>query len=252
MNRLSLVFLLIVSFPLLLMAQEWDRNAQDPVATELWVEPSVVTPGKGNAPPSDAIILFDGSDLNAWESTQAGEAIAWTVEDEVLTIAVGSRSIQTKQAFGNVQLHLEFCTPSKENSEGPSGQGRGNSGVFFMGKYELQILDSYQNRTYGNGQAGAIYKQHPPLVNASRPAQQWQSYDVIFMAPVFGEHGQVLHPATITAFHNEVLIQNHSPLLGPVEYKGMPQYQPHAAKLPLQLQHHGNPVSFRNIWIREL
>jgi hypothetical protein len=250
-TRFSLLMMMLY-LPCALMAQNWERDAQDPQATELWVEPPVVTPGQGASAPSDAIVLFDGSNLAAWASTEEGEPIAWTVEDGVLTIAVGSTNLKTKQAFGSVQLHLEFRTPSKEDSEGPTGQGRGNSGIFFMGRYELQILDSYQNRTYGNGQAGAVYKQYPPLVNASRPAEVWQSYDVVFMAPVFGEAGQLLRPATLTAFHNGVLIQNNVSILGPVEYKGLPQYRPHAAKLPLQLQHHGNPVSFRNIWIREL
>lgn len=229
----------------------WQRDTLDPAATELWAAPRQVS-APADAPPADAIVLLDSSGHSAWEGTRNGQAVGWTFADGVLTIAPGSGDIRTRQAFGSIQLHLEFRIPAPENMEGPTGQGRGNSGIFFMERYELQVLDSHGGTTYSNGQCGAIYKQHAPLVNASRPPQTWQTYDVVFMAPVFSESGQVLRPATLTAFHNGVLIHNHSSILGPVEYRGLPQYQSHADKLPLRLQDHGNPVSYRNIWLREL
>jgi hypothetical protein len=148
-----------------------------------------------------------------------------------------------------VQLHLEFRTPAKIEGK---GQGRGNSGVFFMGRYEVQILDSHDNPTYVNGQAGSIYKQHPPLVNASRPPGEWQTYDIVFVAPRFAADGSLISPARITAFHNGVLVQHNAVLGGPTEYRGPSKYKPHAGKLPLELQDHGNPVAFRNIWAREI
>jgi hypothetical protein len=157
--------------------------------------------------------------------------------------------VQTKQAFGDVQLHLEFRTPAKVVGD---GQGRGNSGIYFMGLYELQILDSWQNPTYANGQAASIYKQIPPLVNASRQPGDWQSYDVVFIAPRFAADGKLLRPARMTAFHNGVLVQHDVTLRGPTVFRGEPKYSPHAAKLPLLLQDHRNPVAFRNIWVREL
>ncbi len=160
-----------------------------------------------------------------------------------------SGSIQTKQSFGDCQLHIEWRTP--EIVEG-KGQGRGNSGIFLMGKYEIQVLDSYNNLTYPNGQAGSIYKQHIPLVNASRAPGEWQSYDIIFTAPVFIDDGGVRKPARVTVFQNGVLIQNHVKILGETVFIGAPGYEPHAEKLPLSLQDHNNPVSYRNIWIREL
>lgn len=234
-------------------AQEptWDRASQDPVATELWEPvPPKVTPGAAGAPPSDALVLFDGKDFGQWEKVGGGK-VGWEIDKEegCMTVKGGTGSIQTKKDFGSVQLHLEFRTPSELQGE---GQGRGNSGVFFMGKYELQILDSYSSETYANGQAGAVYKQYPPLVNATKAPGEWQTYDIVFIAPVFGESGRMVRPATLTAFHNGVLIQNHVAILGPVQYKGQAIYTPHEAKLPLQLQDHGNPVSYRNVWIREL
>jgi len=248
---LLLTLLLCLTISSTLFAQDWDRNAQDPVATEIW-NPRVpkVTPGASwGAAPSDAIILLDGSNLDNWESTADGQSVGWELKDGVLTVVPGQPTIQTKQAFGSVQLHVEWRSPSVLEGE---GQGRGNSGIFLMGKYELQVLDSYSSDTYSNGQAGAIYKQYPPLVNATKEPGEWQMYDIIFMAPVFSDSGSLLRPATITAFHNGVLIQNNKALMGPVEYRGLAQYRAHADRLPLQLQEHGNPVSYRNIWIREL
>ena len=207
-----------------------------------WKEPPVVTPGEGNAPPSDAIVLFDGEDLSAWKG---GEK--WKVVDGVAIPQAGG--VTSKQAFGDIQLHLEWATPEKVSGK---GQGRGNSGVYLMGKYEVQILDSYKNKTYFDGQAASIYKQFPPLVNASRKPGQWQSYDIIFTAPRFDEDGKLLSPAYITLLHNGVLVQAHTELLGATYYARPPSYEAHPEKLPLFIQFHGNPVRFRNIWVREL
>ena len=207
-----------------------------------WREPPVVTPGEGTAPPSDAIVLFDGENLSAWEG---GEK--WNVENGVAIPREGG--IASKQAFGDIQLHLEWATPQEVSGQ---GQGRGNSGVYLMGKYEVQILDSYKNDTYFDGQAGAIYKQWPPLVNASRQPGEWQTYDIIFTAPRFDEQGKLAAPAYITLLHNGVLVQNHTELKGGTFYDRPPKYEAHPEKLPLHLQFHGNPVRFRNIWVREL
>ncbi|MGA4579663.1 3-keto-disaccharide hydrolase [Limisphaera sp. VF-2] len=204
----------------------------------------VVNPGP---PPSDAIVLFDGKNLDAWESEQGGPA-RWRIEDGAMVVVGGTGNIRTRRAFGDCQLHIEWATPEKIEGE---GQGRGNSGVFLMGRYEVQILDSWQNPTYQNGQAGAVYGQAPPLVNASRPPGQWQTYDIIFRAPRRDGSGKVVRPATITVLHNGVLVQDHFEIRGST-YLERPQYEPHPDKLPLVLQDHGNPVRFRNIWIREL
>ncbi|MEM9984708.1 MAG: DUF1080 domain-containing protein [Bacteroidota bacterium] len=246
----SFILIFILSGSTYLQAQDWERQKQDPTATELWEPvPPKVTPGQGMAPPSDAVVLFDGSDFSAWEASN-GEEITWKLDQAEACMTVAGRGgIKTKQKFGSMQLHLEFRTPAKLEGK---GQGRGNSGVFLMGRYEIQVLDSYSSETYANGQAGSIYKQYPPLVNATRPPGEWQSYDIIFTAPVFGEGGRMVRPAVVTAFHNGVLIQNNVALLGPSEYKGQAIYKPHADQLPLSLQEHGNPVSYRNIWIREL
>lgn len=209
----------------------------------VWEEPPVVDPGGPQTPPSDAVVLFDGSDLSAWHG---GEN--WDVKDGVASPA-GKGGITSKQSFGDVQLHLEWAAPEKVEG---SGQGRGNSGIYFMGKYEVQILDSYENETYFDGQAGSIYKQWPPLVNACRKPGEWQTYDILFTAPRFDVEGNVLKPAYMTVLQNGVVVQNHSELLGGTFYDRPPQYEPHSEKLPLQIQDHGNPVRFRNIWVREL
>ena len=234
-------FLFVMSF---VMGQEKD----DPKLTEVWdPEPEVIKPGQGTAPPSDAIVLFDGSNLDEWKGTN-GEA-KWAVEGGAMTVKPKTGAIKTKKAFGDVQLHIEWRSPTKIEGE---GQGRGNSGIFLQGLYEVQVLDSYQNRTYSNGQAGSIYKQHIPLVNACRAPGEWQTYDIIYQAPLFKKDGSLGRPARVTIIHNGVLIQNNVELLGPSLYIGKPKYKAHAEKLPLMLQDHNNPVSYRNIWIREL
>jgi len=226
------------------------RKEGDSKLTEVWTPvPKVITPGKSdNLPPSDAIILFDGKDASAWVDKD-GKPAAWSVAENNLTVKPFSGDIHTKQSFGDCQLHIEWRSPVVVVD---AGQGRGNSGVFLMGRYELQILDSYNNPTYSNGQAGSIYKQRIPLVNASRPPGEWQSYDIIFIAPVFHEDGSLKTAARMTVLHNGVLIQNNVELWGEMQFVGIPFYEKHGAKEPLLLQDHHNLVSFRNIWIREL
>jgi hypothetical protein len=207
-------------------------------------EPRVVNPGP---PPADAIVLFDGTDLSQWQSRHGGKKAAWEVQDGVATVnATGD--IATKQPFGDCQLHIEWATPSVVKGD---GQGRGNSGVIIQGRYELQVLDSYGNKTYFNGQAGAVYSQYAPLVNVSRKPGEWQYYDVIFHAPRFDENGKLLKAATITVLQNGVLVQDHVEIKGPTG-QSPTKYEAHPLKQPLVLQDHGNPVRYRNIWIREL
>jgi hypothetical protein len=231
----------------------------NPADTEVWEPvPKIVTPGANNsAPPSDAIVLFDGSNLNEWVSTKDKSPAKWTVADGIMTVNKPAGNIETKRNFKNYQLHLEWRIP--ENITG-SGQARGNSGLFLAGTgggdggYELQIVDSYNNKTYVNGQAGSIYKQHIPLVNASRKPGEWQTYDVVWTAPTFNPDGSLKTPAYVTAFHNGVLIQNHAELKGETVYIGKPEYKKYESA-PIKLQAHGDPsepISFRNIWVREL
>ncbi len=242
-NFFILAFFLAVA-PLL--AQE---AGKDPKTTELWaITPKVVTPGTnyGEAP-SDAEILFDGKDLNNWTG-ENNSAPKWEVKDGAVTVTKSGGIIKTKKTYADAQLHIEWRTPAKVEGE---GQGRGNSGIFFMERYELQVLDSYDNKTYPNGQAGSIYKQSVPLVNASRKPGEWQAYDVVFIAPRFSENGRVITPARITVFHNGILVQNNTEIWGGTQYIGLPFYEAHG-KGSLVLQEHGNPVSYRNIWIRPL
>lgn len=217
--------------------------------SEVWEPvPPVVTAEPGQAP-SDAIVLFDGSDLSAWESASDGGEAGWAVEDDgALTVAPGAGGIRTKQEFCDVQLHVEWRSPAEVKGE---GQGRGNSGVFLQERYEVQVLDSYENETHPNGQAASVYKQSIPLVNASRPPSEWQTYDIIYMAPRFSEVGGLIKPATVTVLHNGVLVQNHFKIQGTTEWIGPPKVEPHGCA-PLYLQDHGDKVSFRNIWIREI
>ena len=222
-----------------------------PEATESWEPvPRSVTPGKENhLPPSDAIVLFDGSSLDNFLSVRSGGKPEWTVENGVMTVKPRTGDIRTKEAFGDVQVHIEWSAPDVVKGE---GQGRGNSGIFLMSTYEIQILDSYENRTYSNGQAASVYKQFPPLVNAMRKPQEWNTYDIYFTAPRFNADGMMVSPARVTVVHNGVLVQNNVELKGPTEYIGIPQYKAHADALPIILQDHGDLVSFRNIWVRKL
>lgn len=243
------MFALSTELLVLLLASIASGQQGDPKATEVWTPvPPVVDPGGAGRPPSDAVVLFDGRDLSEW-SGQDGKAARWKVADGAMTVVAKTGDIETRRDFGSVQLHIEWRTPSVVEGE---GQERGNSGIYLMKRYELQVLDSYRNETYVNGQAGSIYKQYPPLVNASRPPGEWQTYDVIFMAPRFTADGKLESPATFTVLHNGVLIQNHVEVKGSTVYIGEPRYEAHPEKAPLLLQDHGNPVSYRNIWIREL
>ena len=224
-----------------------------PIHDESRPQPPVVEPGpppeRPVAPPSDAVVLFDGKDLAKWRSQKDGSPARWKVENGYMEVVAGTGDIRTDQAFGDCQLHVEWATPAPGVGE---GQHRGNSGVFLMGQYELQVLDSHGNRTYPDGQAGALYAQYPPLVNASRPPGQWQTYDVIFHGPRFDASGKLLRPARVTVLHNGVLVQDGRELTGPVAHKARPPYKAHPEKLPLGLQDHGDAVRYRNIWIREL
>ena len=222
----------------------------DPKLTEAWNPvPRVVMPGKTAAdPPADAIVLFNGKDFSNWKSVE-GNDIKWKLENNAFTVTGGSGDIQTKQGFGDCQLHIEWRAPAEVKGE---GQRRGNSGIFFMGRYELQVLDSYNNSTYSNGQAGSIYKQHIPLVNVCRSPGEWQSYDVIFTAPRFSPDSTIKSTAHMTVFQNGVVIQNNVTLWGNTVYIGIPKYEMHSDKEPLILQDHGDAVSYRNIWIRQL
>ena len=233
----------------LIMAGLFAQDEWKPVLTEKWEPvPPKVTPGEGTAPPSDAIILFDGKDLSQWENAD-GEPAEWKIEDGIFTVEPGTGSIQTKQSFGDIQLHLEWRAPFEVVGD---GQNHGNSGVFLQMRYEIQVLDCYENVTYSNGQTASVYKQHIPLVNACKPTGEWQTYDIIYMAPRFNEDGTLFAPATVTVIHNGVLVQNHVTIQGTIQYIGLPEYETHDLKQPLSLQDHGNPVSYRNIWVREL
>ena len=226
----------------------------EPQMTEFWTpQPKVVVPGdiQTLSAPSDAIILFDGKDLSLWQHSD-GTAPVWKVHDGVATVVkgTGKGDIYTKQAFGSCQLHVEWCTP--EDIQGES-QSRGNSGVF-IGPYEIQILDNYNNETYVNGMCGSIYKQTPPLVNALRKPGGWNTYDIIYTAPVFKEDGTYLYPPRVTVFLNNILVQNNTRILGSTEFIGLPHIEKHGFR-SLGLQTHGDPsksISFRNIWVREL
>ncbi len=238
MKKLFLLFCLAILY--------YGIHAQitDPVATEVWEpEPKAVHPGSVTAAPSDAVIL--GPD--AWVHKD-GAALQWDVADGVITVKKGTGAIFTKEKFGDCQLHLEWRAPKVIEGK---GQGRGNSGVFLQNRYEVQVLDSYLNRTYSNGQAGSIYKQSLPLVNAMSPPGEWNTYDIIYEEPHFNADGIKVSSAYITVLHNGVLIQNHTEIKGTTPYIGLPKNPPHEDDV-IQLQDHGNPVSFRNMWIRKL
>ncbi|NSW93924.1 MAG: DUF1080 domain-containing protein [Bacteroidales bacterium] len=263
MKRLLIIVFMFLPF-FAILAQERQRPAQQsepqqyparmtPQMTEFFTpEVKVIQPADVvGMPPSDAIILFDGTDVNKeWEDLK-GNPTKWIVKDGELVCVKGSGPIQTKRKFTDFQLHVEWKTPAEVSGE---GQGRGNSGVYLQGLYEVQVLDSYNNPTYVQGQAGSIYKQYAPLVNASRKPGEWQSYDIIYTAPRFGNDStKYFTPPRVTVLHNGVLIQNNVSLRGPTLYIGIPEYsvRKHGPG-PIQLQDHGNPVAYRNIWIREL
>lgn len=231
---------LALSLAAVVVAAPWEDSA-----VQADDHPTVITPGLGAAPPSDAIVLFDGTDLSAWSKPDGGAA-GWEVQDGVMLAVPRQGPVVSKQSFGNIQLHLEFATPSKPQG---SGQGRGNSGVYLQARYEVQVLDSYENETYPNGQCGAIYGQHPPLMNACRKPGEWQSYDMVFHGAEFGADGEKTRSATLTVFHNGVLIHDHAEVTGRTT-ASMNGEGPGPG--PLYLQDHGNPVSYRNIWLREL
>jgi len=213
------------------------------------LEPLVVTPGRTSTdPPSDAVVLFDGKSLDKWRSSD-GSPAKWRVRDGYMEVAAGTGDIRTADSFGDCQLHIEWATPAVPKGE---GQERGNSGVFLMERYEIQVLDSYINKTFYHGQAGSVYKQYAPLVNASRPPGEWQSYDIIFRAPRFDEQGKVTERARVTVLHNGVLIQNNVEIYGNTYDDRAALYIAHPLQEPLRLQDHGFPVRYRNIWIRKL
>lgn len=244
MNKTKLLFAAIYLFALSLEAQ-----ITDPKATEVWKPaPRVITPGTAtNTAPSDAIVLFDGKNAMEWTHTD-GSAVKWDLADNAMTVVKGTGGIKTKRTFGDCQLHIEWRTPAEVVGK---GQGRGNSGIFLQSRYELQVLDNHENETYSNGQAASIYKQSIPLVNACLPPGEWQTYDIIYTAPRFNEDGVKVASAHITVLHNGVLVQNNTEIKGTTEYIGLPKNSKHG-KAPIMLQDHSNPVSYRNIWIREL
>ena len=247
--RLSLTLALVVMSASNLDAQaslgSWPQHSKErPMAP-------VVTPGPhvSIAPSSDAVVLFDGTSLAKW-TQRDGSPAKWRVVDGAFEVVKGTGTLTTRDAFGDAQLHLEWMSPKPAVG---TDQDRGNSGVFFGGgRYEVQVLDSYQSVTYADGQAGSLYGQHPPLVNASRPPGEWQSYDIVYHRPRFDGGGKVLSPARFTVFHNGILVQDNAELVGPTANMSRPPYEAHPDRLPISLQDHGHPVRFRNVWIRDL
>jgi len=229
-----------------------DIDRPHPKVITPWTSSTQAAPGRA---PSDAIVLFDGQDLSKWqkqpEPKDGGKVIdaKWKVENGYMEVTPDTGSIITREKFGDIQLHVEWASPKQVTEK---SQGRGNSGVMFMGRYEIQVLDSYNNITYADGQAGAIYGQYPPLVNPALPPGEWQTYDIVFEAPRF-EGDKVVTPAYFTVLFNGVLVQNHMASLGATRHRQVATYAPHAPEGPLLLQNHGgNPVRFRNIWVRRL
>jgi hypothetical protein len=246
-----------------LLALAWSPSAQDPNAPgyrdtprlpDGWrvhdadrPRPPAVDPGPAREPvaaPADATVLFAGSTLDAW---RGGGATAWVVADGAMQVA-GKGDLETKEHFGDCQLHVEWCAPSPAKGD---GQHRGNSGVFFFGLYEIQILDSFENPTYADGQAAALYGQKPPLVNACRRPGEWQTYDIVFRAPRFAD-GELVAPARVTVVHNGIVVQLDEAMIGRTAHRDVGRYEPHAERGPIRLQNHGDPVRFRNVWVRPL
>lgn len=211
-------------------------------------QPTVITPGAAGlaqSPPSDAVVLFDGTSTDAWKGGP------WTIEDGAMVVN-GTGGITSKESFGDCQLHLEWKAPTYADGKNPKSQGRGNSGVFFMGKYEIQVLDCFENQTYPDGMTAALYGQEPPMVNACRPSGEWQTYDISFRAPRFRDDGELESPAVVTVFHNGVCVHHARPLMGPTRHRTNTKYETHGPTGPIQLQDHSNPVAYRNIWVRPL
>ena len=261
LNRRLFALMTLLSFAVLGISTEMATRIASGQTESRWnihdrnrPTPSVVEPGTtgtqetAGRPPSDAVVLFDGKDLSQWQMKDGGPP-KWKLEKGYLEVVSESGSMVTKRGFGDCQLHIEWSVPVHAEGE---DQDRGNSGVFLMGLYEIQVLDSYQNRTYADGQAAAVYGQYPPLVNASRLPGQWQSYDIIFRGPRFDNNGKVIRRARVTVLHNGVVVQNNVELTGPTAHKSRPPYEAHPDRLPLLLQDHQCPVRFRNIWLREL
>jgi hypothetical protein len=238
----------LFSFVFLCLSAVSQAQELDPTVTERWEpKPKKVSPAAANTPPSDAIVLLNGTAPTAW-THKDGRPVEWTLVDGALTVKPGTGDIVSKEKFGSCQLHLEWRAPLVIKGE---GQGRGNSGVFLQSRYEVQILDSYESKTYSNGQASALYKQHIPLVNACAAPGTWQTYDIIYHAPIFNANGLMTTPPTVTVIHNGVLVQDHVALLGTTEYRGLPQVNAHGDDM-LILQDHGDLVSYRNVWLRKL
>ncbi|MEZ6017824.1 MAG: DUF1080 domain-containing protein [Planctomycetota bacterium] len=243
--------LALLSLPATLLLQEDKLGYQDTplIPGTMWhvhdglrPQPTVVTPGaKLGAPPSDAIVLFDGSSTDAWNGGP------WNIEGDAMVVN-GKGGIETKQQFGDCQLHIEWRAPKPEGN----GQHRGNSGVFFFGRYEVQILDCFGNQTYPDGMTAALYGQQPPMVNACRAPGEWQTYDIAFKAPRFDDAGALVSPGLVTVFHNGVLVHHAEPLIGATQHRNVATYSAHGERGPIGLQDHGNPMAFRNIWVREL
>lgn len=245
--NLTLLAMSTLGFSTFTQANHHEKSKQQAKKTEVWEPvPKTISANPGQIP-TDAIALLGDAAKKNWEALKGGP-LPWDIQNNVLTVTPGTGDIKTKQNFCDVQLHFEWKTPA--NVEGMKGQQRNNSGIFFQQRYEIQILDSYNNKTYPNGQAGSVYKQSIPLVNAMRPPGQWQEYDIIFKAPRF-KNETLVSPGYVTVLHNGVLIQNHVEILGKTEWIGQPKYQAHGCA-PLQLQDHGNLVSFKNMWVRAL
>lgn len=247
MIRTVLLPTLLLATPVACIAQErvdaWPPHSRERPT------PPLVTPSSfvNTPPPPDAVVLFDGTSLDKWAGRE-NSAPRWRIVDGAMEVVAGTGALVTRDSFGDAQLHIEWMTPNPPRGK---DQDRGNSGVFFMGRYEVQVLDSYENVTYADGQAGAIYGQYPPLVNASRKPGEWQSYDIIFRRPRF-ENGKVQSPARLTVIHNGIVIHDNAAMVGPTGHYSRPPYEVHPDKLPLSLQDHGHPVRFRNIWVRPL
>jgi len=261
MKDILLMVVVLSVFPGLLAAmtgEPGDQTAAQKADLQKWAVhdetrplPPVVDPGPAGPPapaPSDAVVLFDGKDLSGWQDAK-GEPAKWKIEGGYTEVVAKTGSIRTKQGFGDCQLHIEWAAPAVVAG---NSQERGNSGVFLMDIYEVQVLDCYNNKTYADGSAASVYGQYPPLVNACRKPGEWQSYDIVFRRPRFDAAGKTVSPARLTVLHNGVLVQDNVELTGPTAHKARPPYKAHADKLPLSLQDHSNPVRYRNIWLRLL